>query len=74
MPYRPIEVDRKNRTIMGVDFSSVDNFEAAANAFGTVMFEGFDPTPRGVEIIRDYLAGKIALGQVAQLAKEGAYA
>jgi putative transcriptional regulator len=44
------------------------------NAFGTVMFEGFDPTPRGVEIIRDYLADKITLGQVAQLTKQKAYA
>ena len=31
---------------MGVSFSSVNNFDAAVNALGTVMFEGFDPTPK----------------------------
>ena len=46
MPYKPIEIDRKNLCIMGVNFSSVNNFEAAVNALGTVMFEGFDPTPK----------------------------
>jgi hypothetical protein len=45
MPYTPIEIDRKNLTIMGVNFNSVNNFEAAVNALGTVMFEGFDPPP-----------------------------
>jgi hypothetical protein len=73
MPYIPIEVDRKNLAIMGVNFSSVNNFEAAVNALGTVMFEGFDPTPRSIEIIRDYLANNITLGQLIQLTKEKAY-
>jgi putative transcriptional regulator len=74
MPYNPIEIDRKNLTIMGVNFSSVNNFEAAVNALGTVMFEGFDPTPKGIEIIRDYLSDKITLGQLVQLTKDKAYA
>jgi hypothetical protein len=74
MPYNPIEIDRKNHTIMGVNFSSVDNFEAAVNALGTVMFEGFDPTIRSVEIIRDYLSEKITLGQLVQLTRDKAYA
>jgi hypothetical protein len=74
MSYAPIEIDRKNLTIMGVNFSSVNNFEAAANALGTVMFEGFDPSPRSVEIIRDYLSDKITLGQLVQLSKNKAYA
>ena len=74
MPYAPIEVNRKNLTIMGVNFSSVKNFDAAVNALGTVMYEGFDPTPKGIEIIRDYLANKITLGQLVQLTREKAYA
>jgi hypothetical protein len=74
MPYKPIDIDRKKRTIMGIDFDSVGNFEATVNALGTVMFEGFDPTPKSVEIIRDYLSDKITLGQLAQLAREKAYA
>ena len=74
MPYTPIEIDRKNLTIMGVNFNSVNNFEAAVNALGTVMFEGFDPTPRSIEIIRDYLSEKITIGQLVELTKEKAYA
>jgi putative transcriptional regulator len=74
MPYIPIEIDRQNLTIMGVNFSSVSNFDATVNALGTVMFEGFDPTPKSIEIIRDYLSDKITLGQLIQLTKEKAYA
>ena len=74
MPYKPIEIDRQNLTIMGVNFSSVNNFDAAVNALGTVMFEGFDPTPKSIEIIRDYLSEKITIGQLVQLTKEKAYA
>ena len=74
MPYTPIEIDRKNLTIMGVNFNSVNNFEAAVNALGTAMFEGFDPTPRSIEIIRDYLSEKITIGQLVELTKEKAYA
>jgi hypothetical protein len=74
MPYDPIKIDRKNHTIMGVNFSSVNNFEAAVNALGTVMFEGFDPTPKSIEIIRDYLAEKITLKQLVQLTRDRAYA
>ena len=74
MPYKPIEIDRQNLTIMGVNFSTVNNFDAAVNALGTVMFEGFDPTPKSIEIIRDYISEKITLGQLVQLTKEKAYA
>jgi hypothetical protein len=74
MPYKPVEIDRKNLTIMGVNFGSVSNFDAAVNALGTVMFEGFDPTPKSMEIIRDYLSDKITLGQLIKMTKEKAYA
>jgi putative transcriptional regulator len=74
MPYTPIEIDRQNLTIMGVNFSSVSNFDATVNALGTVMFEGFEPTPKSIEIIRDYLSDKITLGQLVKLTKEKAYA
>jgi len=74
MSYKPIEIDREKRTVMGVNFGSVDNFDAVANALGTVMFEGFDPTPKNIEIIRDYLADKISIRQLVRLAKEKAYA
>jgi putative transcriptional regulator len=74
MPYTPIEIDREKLTIMGVNFSTVNNFDAAVNALGTVMFEGFNPTPRSIEIIRDYLSDKITVEQLAKLTKEKAYA
>jgi putative transcriptional regulator len=74
MPYTPVEIDRENLTIMGVNFSSVSNFDAAVNALGTVMFEGFDPTPKSMEIIRDYLSNKITIGQLIKMTKEKAYA
>jgi hypothetical protein len=74
MPYKPIDINREKLTIMGVSFNSVDNFDAVVNAIGTVMFEGFDPTPKSIEIIRDYLSEKISIGQLVRLTKEKAYA
>ena len=74
MPYKPVEIDRKNLAIMGVNFNTVANFDATVNALGTVMFEGFNPTPKSIEIIRDYVADKITINQLAQLTKEKAYA
>jgi putative transcriptional regulator len=62
MAYKPIEIDRKNLTIMGVRFSDIDTLNSAANAIGSNMFEGFEPTPRLVEIYRDYREGKIQSG------------
>ena len=74
MAYRPIEIDRQNLTIMGVRFSDLDTLNSAANAIGSNMFEGFEPTPKSIELIRDYLSEKVTLGQLVQLTKEKAYA
>jgi putative transcriptional regulator len=60
MAYKPIEIDRQNLTIMGVRFSDLDKLNSAANAIGSNMFEGFEPTPRLIEIYRDYREGKIS--------------
>jgi len=62
MAYKPIEIDRQNLTIMGIRFSDIDTLNSAANAIGSNMFEGFEPTPRLVEIYRDYREGKISSG------------
>jgi putative transcriptional regulator len=72
--YKPIVIDRKNRTIMGVPFPDAETLESAAAALGTNMFEGYEPTPRGVAIFRDYITDKITLADVAKAAKEKAYA
>jgi hypothetical protein len=74
MAYKPIEIDRQNLTIMGVRFSDIDTLNSAANAIGSNMFEGFEPTTRSIEIIRDYLSQKITLEQLIKLSKDKAYA
>lgn len=71
--FNPIEIDRNNLTIMGVKFSNLKTQESTANAIGSNMFEGFEPTPKGVEIIRDYVVGKITLSELIKLAKAKAY-
>jgi len=74
MAYKPIEIDRQNLTIMGIRFANLDTLNSAANAIGSNMFEGFEPTPKGIEIIRDYLSKKITLEQLIKLSRDKAYA
>jgi putative transcriptional regulator len=74
MSYIPITIDRKALTIMDVPFPDLDTLESAAEAIGSNMFEGFQPTRRGIEIIRDYCLGKISFAQLAAAAREKAYA
>jgi hypothetical protein len=42
--YKTIDIDRKKLTIMRVQFSDITTLENTANAIGTDMFEGFEPT------------------------------
>jgi putative transcriptional regulator len=72
--YKPIEIDRKNFTIMGVPFPDLETLNSAADAIGSNMFEGFEPTAKSVAIIRDYMMDKITTFQLAQMAKEKSYA
>jgi putative transcriptional regulator len=58
---------------MGVKFSNLKSLESTANAIGSNMFEGFKPTPKSVEIIRDYMIGKISLSELIIFAKEKSY-
>jgi hypothetical protein len=71
--FNPIEIDRSNLTIMGVKFPDLKSLESTANALGSNMFEGYEPTPKGIEIIRDYVLGKITLPELVAFAKEKAY-
>jgi putative transcriptional regulator len=66
--FKPMEVDRTNLTIMGVAFADERTFESTANALGSNMFEGFEPTPKGVELIRDYVMGEISLADLVAFA------
>ena len=71
--FNAIDIDRIKLTIMGVKFSDLKTLESTANALGSNMFEGFNPTPKGIEIIRDYVTGKISLNELVKFAKEKAY-
>jgi len=71
--YKTIEVDRENRSIIGVKFPNLQTLESVANAIGSNMFEGFEPTTKGIEIVRDYVTGKISLTELVALAKQKAY-
>ena len=71
--FNTIEIDRNNLTIMGVRFPNLKTLESTANAIGSNMFEGFKPTPKGVEIIRDYVIGKITLSELIKFAKDKSY-
>lgn len=68
-----IEIDRSNLTIMGVKFSDLKTLESTANAIGSNMFEGYKPTSKGIEIIRDYVIGKITLTELVAFANQKAY-
>ena len=70
MAYKPIEIDRENLTIMGVRFPDLYSLNSAANAIGSNMFEGFEPTPRLIEIYRDYREGKISNSGFIEMLKE----
>lgn len=71
--YKPILIDRKKLTLMGVPFADLKTLESTANAIGTNMFEGFEPTPKGITLIRDYIMGKITFAEFIKFAKEKAY-
>ena len=67
MTYKPLKIDKQNLTIMGIPFPSLTVLNKTANAIGSNMFEGFEPTPKWIEIYRDYSAGKIAPTMLVRL-------
>jgi putative transcriptional regulator len=71
--FQAVEIDKVGLTIMGVKFPDLKTLENTSNALGSNMFEGFIPTQKGIEIIRDYVLGKITLTELVAFAKEKAY-
>jgi len=71
--FNTIKINRHKLTIMGVQFPNLKTLESTANAIGSNMFEGFEPTPKSIEIIRDYIVGKISLSELIKLAKDKSY-
>jgi hypothetical protein len=58
--YKTIEIDRKNLTIMGVQFSDITTLENTANAIGTNMFEGFEPTKELIQLYVDWKSSVVS--------------
>ncbi len=71
--FKSIEINIEELTILGVKFPDLETLEITANAVGSNMFEGFEPTPKSIEIIRDYMLGKISLAELIKLAKNKSY-
>lgn len=71
--YKTIAIDRKKLTLMGVQFQVLKTLESTANAIGSNMFEGFEPTPKGIALIRDYVIGKITFAEFIKFAKAKEY-
>ena len=57
--YKIIDIDRKNLTLMGVKFSDLKTLESTANAIGTNMFEGFEPSKELIQLYVDWKTGVI---------------
>jgi putative transcriptional regulator len=73
MAYTRIFIDEDNLTLLGVPFPDKETLNKTAHAIGSNMFEGFEPTPRSIEIIRDYVTDKITILELIRLAKEKNY-
>ena len=52
--YKTIDIDRNNLTLMGVKFADLKTLESTANAIGTNMFEGFEPTKELTQLYVDW--------------------
>jgi putative transcriptional regulator len=68
--YAPIQVNRENLTIMEVPFPDQQTLDHTANAIGSNMFEGFEPSATHVALIRDYVMDKITFPQFVERAKK----
>lgn len=58
--YKTIDIDSDNMTLMGVKFSDLKTLECTANAIGTNMFEGFEPTKELIQLYIDWKTGIIS--------------
>ena len=58
--YNPIEIDREKLTLIGIKFSDLKKLENTANALGSNMFEGFEPTSELIQLYVDWSSGTIS--------------
>ena len=73
MAFNPVLINRESLTFCDVPFPDLDTLNKTANAIGSNMFEGFEPTRKGVEIIRDYVMNKITISELIHIVKEKLY-
>jgi putative transcriptional regulator len=57
--YKAIEINRDKLTILGVQFTDLKKLESTANAIGSNMFEGFEPTTELIQLYVDWSSGII---------------
>jgi len=69
-PLPSLNIDRKNLTIMGVLFPDIETLEEFESCIASNMYEGFIPTPKLIEITRDYFLDKITTKELTQKLKE----
>ena len=67
--YKPIKIDRERLTIMGVSFPDLATLDRTANAIGSNMYEGFEPSANHIALIRDYIMNIITFAQFVKAAK-----
>jgi putative transcriptional regulator len=70
MTFKPLTVDEGNLTIEGVKFPDRETFEAMELAIGSNMYEGWNPTPKEIELCRDLHLGKITSKELLESLKE----
>jgi hypothetical protein len=58
--YNAIDIDRENLTLLGVKFPDLTRLENTANAIGSNMFEGFEPTTKLIQLYVDWSSGTIS--------------
>lgn len=68
--YKTIDVDRTKLTLMGVAFPDLDTLNSVANAIGSNMYEGFEPTPKLIRLYLDCKTGKVKNTQFLAKLKE----
>ena len=72
--YSPIEINREKLTLMGVSFPDLATLLSVANAIGSNMYEGFEPTVGRITLVRDYVMDRITFLQFVNAVKEKVHA
>jgi len=54
---------------MGVSFPDLTTLDRTANAIGSNMYEGFEPSASNIALIRDYVMNKITFLQFVNAVK-----